>query len=335
MESSDYMTDAIDIDVDSFSGTKDILVTCDDKSWISERKNTATSTDTTIPRFHAHIFKMPKSTLDYYRNLSHSTYLLSGMSTNKRGGAYLHMAVSPVDGTIYATDIEGNQAVQISDLGRHISCFKTKCQPRGIILDSVGNIVVTCDSCNIQFYNQSGSTCDELGNFGSSNGFFDWPYGVVYGHKNELYVADAKNMRVQVRQPGKGWTVHSVYKQKPIGLAVCPDGTLLVSTRSQNPELWKIDEEGSKTKINIADDGIARDNDFGFSQIAIDKDGFILLVDRGSHSILVVDMKGQLHCRIGQKGSLPGQFDNPSGIVLTRDGRIVVSEHGNRRIQIF
>ena len=75
---------------------------------------------------------------------------------------------------------------------------------------------------NIQFCNQSGSTCDELKNFGSSNGFFDWPYGVVYGHKNELYVADAKNMRVQVRQPGTGWSVHSVYKHEPIGLAVCP-----------------------------------------------------------------------------------------------------------------
>ena len=87
VESSDYMTDAIDIDVNSFSETKDILATGDDKSWLGERNNTTTSTDTTTPRSHAHIFKMPKITLDYYRNLSHFTYLLIYMSTNTLGGA--------------------------------------------------------------------------------------------------------------------------------------------------------------------------------------------------------------------------------------------------------
>ena len=183
--------------------------------------------------------------------------------------------------------------------------------------------------------NQMVQLYDEQGHPGSSIGCFNWPYGVACGPKNELYVADGDNMRVQVRKPGKIWSEHSVYNQKPIGVTLCPDGTLLVCTRSKTPQLWKIDEDGSKTKINIRNDGITRDNDFGFSQMAIDKDGFILLVDRGSHSILVVDMKGQIHCRIGQKGSLPGQFNEPAGIALTRDGRIVVSDRGNRRIQIF
>ena len=333
LKATDSTTIVNVIDKIAINGTTKVLSSCD------EPASNITCADTNIPRTLAGVIQCSLSTLGYYRNISKPTYILSGISSDGVKGKYVHMAVSPKDGIIYVVhfgdDDTGNISL-VSNSGRHLSSFGTRKGPRGISVDPKDNIVVTSDSHSIHHYKSNGTLySEEQGSHGSATGCFNWPYGIAYGSKNELYVADGGNMRVQVKQPGKGWAVHSVYNQKPIGVAVCPDGTVLVSTRSKQPELWKIDKDGSKTKINITDDGITRDNDFGFSQIAIDKDGYILLVDRGGHSILVVDMKGQIHCRIGQKGSLPGQFDEPTGVTLTMDGSIVVSELGNRRIQIF
>ena len=335
------MSTDIKTDVITTSAPKDVLLPRGEMASNIARTNEDTDTSTNIPRTRtllAGVVPYIPCTLDYYRNLSQSTYILSGLSPDGMKGMYVHMAISPVDSTIYIVDYGDNETgniIHISDSGKHISCFGTCTQPRGISIDANGNIIVTSGTHTIQYFKSSGKLYYEQGSTGNSTGCFDWPYGATFGPKNELYVADGENMRVQVKKPGGEWAVHSVYNQKPIGLAVCPDGTLLVCTRNKKPELWKIDEDGTKTKINIADDGITRDTNFGFSQIAIDKDGYILLVDSGSHSIMVVDMKGKIHCRIGQKGSLPGQFNRPTGIALARDGRIVVSEHGNRRIQIF
>ena len=351
LKSTDHNS-VTDIDVIAIDGTKgvplphveiasDIGYANGHSSPTSGRIDNTTDKNTCIPpTLIAGVVRYISSTLRYYKNLSHSTYILSGMSHDGVKGKYMHMAVSPVDGTIYVVDIgdkktQTGNVVHFSDSGRHISCFETRKSPRGLSIDTNDNIVVTSDKHTIQYFELNGTLCDEQGSTGNSTGCFACPYGVAHGPSNELYVADANNMRVQVKKPGGEWSVHSVYNGTPAGVTVCPDGTLLVCTRDKKPELWKIDKDGSKTKITITDDGIIRDNNFGFAQMAIDKDGLILLLDCGNHSILVVDMKGQLHCKIGENGSLPGQFNYPSGICLTRDGRIVVSEIGNQRIQIF
>jgi hypothetical protein len=131
------------------------------------------------------------------------------------------------------------------------------------------------------------------------------------------------------------WSVHSVFKQAPKDVTVCPDGTVLVVTGGKDPEMWCISTDGSKRLIKLSHHGVARDDDKGFSQVVIDRDGFILLADRGGHCIVVLDMNGRVNCTIGEKSTLPGKFSSPAGIALTKDCRLVVSEFNNRRIQIF
>ena len=272
------------------------------------------------------------STLVSYRNMTSSKYILSCVSSEVASGKYQHVSVSPVDGKIYVAD-KGGSVLRISDTGRDVSNFKMAEYPRGVVVNGDGNIIITSSMFSIQYFKPDGTLIDTVGDYGTATGNFHHPYGVACGTNKELFVADYTNKRVQVMQPDKKWQIHSVYSQTPIGVAVCPDGTVLVSTRD-NSELWKIDNDGSKSRIHLSDSEVRRTNGMGYGQLAIDRNGYILLVDRGNHCVLVLDIRGQIHCKIGEKGSLPGQFNEPTGIAVTENGRIVVTEF-DKRIEIF
>ena len=283
--------------------------------------------------------RIMSSTLSYYRAIGKPTYIISGIQQITSASVYLHVAVSPVDGVIYVTDFGQKSILRIKDQGKHLSSFwydgnesPYETRPRGVAVNEAGQVAVTVDHC-VRVFTPNGTFVNEYGDSGSDSGMFCTPYGVAYGTHNEMYVADWKNNRVQVLGEDGNWSVHSVYQQGPKGVTVCPDGTVLVVTGGDKPEIWRILKDGSKIPIKLANDGITRDN--SFSQILVDRDGLILLADRGRHSIIVLDVNGTIHCTIGDKGSLPGQFDSPAGLALTKDGRLVVSEFRNRRIQIF
>ena len=281
------------------------------------------------------------STLSYYRAIGKPTYIISGIQQTQSSSGYLHVAVSPVDGVIYVTDFDQNSILRINDQGKHLSSFwydgnesLYETNPRGVAVNGAGQVAVTANHF-VRVFTPTGTFVEEYGESGSDYGMFDNPYGVAYGMHNEMYVADWDNNRVQVMDEDGNWSVHSVYQQGPKGVTVCPDGTMLVVMGGDKPEIWRIHKDGSKIPIKLVNDGITRDNGYGFSQTVVDRDGLILLADRGSHSIIVLDVNGTIHCTIGVKGSLPGQFDSPGGLALTKDGRLVVSEFYNRRIQIF
>ena len=281
-------------------------------------------------------------TLSYYRSIGKPTYILSGISPNCPIDGYLHAAYSGIDGTIYVNDFGGSAIIQINDQGQHLSSFWFDSNeesygpcPRGIAVDASGQVAVTAQNCAKLFTNDG--TCVKKfggGKHGKTGQFCD-AYGLSYGYKNKLYLADWSNRRIQTKDVSGPWHVHSVFTEGPKGVTVGPDGTVFAVTGGYSPELWCLRQDGSKQVIQIDMKGITRDNDFGFSQVVIDRDGFILLADRGSHHVFVLDMNGTIHCTIGEYGSLPGQFNSPAGIALTRDGKLVISEFRNRRIQIF
>lgn len=44
---------------------------------------------------------------------------------------------------------------------------------------------------------------------------------------------------------------------------------------------------------------------------------------------------GTLLKTIGSKGSEPGQFNEPEGIAIDKDGNIIVADAGNNRVQVI
>lgn len=71
------------------------------------------------------------------------------------------------------------------------------------------------------------------------------------------------------------------------------------------------------------------------SDVAIDSQGRIFVVDGGNHRVLAFDRRGKHLFGIGSKGSGAGQFLGPVGIGTDGRGRIYVADTGNHRIQVF
>lgn len=100
------------------------------------------------------------------------------------------------------------------------------------------------------------------------------------------------------------------------------DEGIALKTRPSHIKEWKID----KSK------GLREATD-----IAVDDNGILYILDAENHCILTQDPSNQesriLRC-LGNKGSLPGQFNNPGGIAISSD-TLYVADTGNNRIQAF
>lgn len=60
-----------------------------------------------------------------------------------------------------------------------------------------------------------------------------------------------------------------------------------------------------------------------------------MVCDSGNHRIQVLKLNGEFVAKFGTRGSELGEFDEPGSIAVLSDGRIVVSDANNHRIQIF
>ena len=63
--------------------------------------------------------------------------------------------------------------------------------------------------------------------------------------------------------------------------------------------------------------------------------GEIVVVDEGGHCLYVFDEDGSCLRKIGSQGKELGQFQSPNGVSYFNDEEILVSGHGNDRIQLI
>ncbi len=125
---------------------------------------------------------------------------------------------------------------------------------------------------------------------------------------------------LRVDRQGNIWTTdvgsHLVLKFNPEGRIV------LVLGRRDTPGTW------DEAKQMILFDKPA---DVGF-----DADGNIYVADGyGNSRIVKLDPYGNLITTWGEKGSAEGEFDNPHNVLIDPQGRVLVADRYNKRIQLF
>lgn len=143
------------------------------------------------------------------------------------------------------------------------------------------------------------------GTIGTAEGQFQSPHGLAIGPDGSIFVADGNNHRVQqFNRDGQFIAAFGV-----------PSGSIDNAPAGQFNEPW---------------------------DVAVAKDGTIYVADTWNHRIQkftaqrqFVTMWGALDDTGGRATGFEGRFYGPRGIAVDADGRVLVADTGNKRVQIF
>lgn len=217
--------------------------------------------------------------------------------------------------------------------------------PRGIAVDSAGNVYVTESNGNrVQKFDSGGNFLSKFGTPGETGGGFVNAYGVAIGPSGDIYVTDSSPDRTTglvqrfnasgVFQNSWG-TAGSGNGQflNACGVAVDSAGNVYVADQN-NQRIQKFSSTGTfitKWGTNGTGDGQLK----GPQGIGIDSSDNIYVADTGNDRIQVFDTSGTFLRKWGTTGSGNSQFSAPQAVAIDGAGIVYVADTGNNRIEKF
>ncbi|WP_444897552.1 peptidyl-alpha-hydroxyglycine alpha-amidating lyase family protein [Microbulbifer sp. SSSA005] len=134
-------------------------------------------------------------------------------------------------------------------------------------------------------------------------GLFENPHGLRIDHKGNIWTTDT--------------ATHLVLKFAPDG-----EVAMVLGKRGAASEGW-FDRDYNLVLFDQPQD------------VAVDRNGFIYVVDKGNSRIVKLDKNGLLVTTWGGQGEAPGEFNFPHSIVIDSEGQLYIADRENRRVQIF
>ena len=191
----------------------------------------------------------------------------------------------------------------------------------------------------VQKFDANGVFLSKWGSFGTGNGQFNGPYGIVADATGNVYVADSGNNRIQKFDAGGNFllkwgafgTGNSQFKS-PTDVGVDTTGNVYV-TDAFNYRVKKFDSNGAF----LAAWGSQGSNNGQFNApygIEVDASLGVLVSDSNNHRVQRFSTAGTFISVTGSFGSGDGQFKYPTG-VASGSGRLYVADSGNDRVQRF
>ena len=228
-------------------------------------------------------------------------------------------------------------------------------QPSSVAFDVDGNMYVA-DRSNYRVQVLSAATGEwtslgALGNAsGSDPGEFASPGGVAVDSDGHIYVADANNHRIQIRNAATGeWTSWQAAGggsgtalgefSSPQHVAVDAAGNVYVADASNHREQRRAADTGEWTAWGTSD--LTRGSEPGeFNNprnVAIGNDGKVYVADALNHRIQIYDSVTDgwtvWSKDGGGSGTEPGEFSRPFGVDVDHEGNVYVADTFNNRVQ--
>lgn len=253
-------------------------------------------------------------------------------------------------------------------------------EPYGVVLDARGNLFFA-DRLNRRVRRVEGKTgmISTVAGDGSKSYSGDGgpagraglvePNGVALDHDGRrLFIADVAGHRIRVvdletgriatfagtgraRHEGDGGPASSSSIFGARAVDVGPDGTVFILEREGNC-LRAVDpvtgvittRAGKRAKGYSGDGGPSLSATFnGPKELAVDRDGNILIVDTENHAIRRIDARSGVVSTVAGNGKRGGegdggpastaQLDRPHGVAVGPDGAIYIGDTGNHRIR--
>ncbi|MFZ2097848.1 MAG: flippase activity-associated protein Agl23 [Anaerolineales bacterium] len=187
-----------------------------------------------------------------------------------------------------------------------------------------------------------------IGSTGTQPGQFQNPRDLALASDGTLYVADTMNNRIQhLAADGSVLQIWGAFADisqgeapggtffEPWGIAVGTDGSVYVAD-TWNHRIQKFTSDG--TFVNMWGYFGQAETPFaiwGPRDIAIDANENLFVTDTGNKRIVVYDSDGNYVTQFGSVGLEPGQFDEPVGITIDKEGLVYIADTWNQRIQVM
>lgn len=187
--------------------------------------------------------------------------------------------------TIYiiSNDLKKTKKVFYIHAPLTVNALKSK-----VYISTFGPVMIT---------DRKGKMIKKFGTRGREAGNFDFPNGIAIDNKENIYISDTNNLRMQsITKNGKVRWIQGT-----------PPTDIMASGRR-----------------------------FGLpAGLAMDENKRLFLVDAFRNSIVILDEKGNQIAELGENGSEEGRFYQPAGITYLGDNKIAVADKFNNRIQVF
>jgi len=177
--------------------------------------------------------------------------------------------------------------------------------------------------------------------FRPADATFAWsPIGITVDSKNNVYISDATKGQHRILKFDKDGKLLMQFGKEGTGkrefnfanaVAVATNGDIYVCD-SNNARLQVFDSKGKLLRIITGTAAGAFTHPTGLD---ITRNNEVHVVESFGHDVQVYNRDGGFLYSFGEFGIADGQYRYPKGIAITTDGTVFVTDHDNRRIQIW
>ncbi|KAG2392103.1 hypothetical protein C9374_013588 [Naegleria lovaniensis] len=265
------------------------------------------------------------------------------------------LVVDPND-NIIVCDNENNRVQIFSKDGKFLRKFSVP-KPYGVTFDSKeGTILVTSDDHCVYAFDRSGMEVGKFGSKGTDYGMFSYPTGIIVSEPKDqhvpgkIFVCDHHNHRIQIFDKygsfiksfgtnGTNPEMEGGYFYGPNSVDIDIDGNLVITDR-YNSRVQVFTTDGVFVRKFSVKKSETQNSDGDPTGICCFKRNiglnYAAICDYNNNRISIWNIReGILVKQFGSYGSEDGLFDGPNGVGLTSDGKIVVVDYHNHRVQIF
>jgi len=192
-----------------------------------------------------------------------------------------------------------------------------------------------------------GSFVSKFGEHGTQPGQLQYPFGIAIDHDHDrILISDSANDRVQSWSLSDQSLLSCIGKRgsgdlefaNPRGIAIDEYHRRIIIADTYNNRLVFLSSIDLSFLFCIGGKQGSQARDLGIaSGVAIDDDRHRIIVsDTKNHRVQVLSsIDGSFLFEFGSEGNQPCQFKHPQGVCIANQGRIIVADHYNNRLQAF
>jgi len=222
--------------------------------------------------------------------------------------------------------------------------------PQGLVFDHHRGLLLVVEFHNhrVQVFScDDGSFVSKFGEEGSQPGELQFPWGLAIDYDHyRILITDSNNSRVQswslsnqsflscVGHRGPG----DIEFEHPQGIAIDKHHRRIIIADTDNHRLVFLSSIDLSFLFSVGGNYGSQPGEFKYpSGIAIDHDRHrIIVCDTFNHRVQVLSLiDGSFLLEFGSQGHQPGQFNLPQGVCVANQGRIIVADWNNNRLQSF